>query len=605
MIMRRRDFLKAAGSMVALANISSPNVSASNAAAANLAVSEDKQSTMRVQGHKIIIQTRTQSAVIEKGLLTSLISKKTSEQFIKGVEVDKSAALQLIYRRNETISVDESKFGNIVTRQISPLRAEIVFHSWDGDGVISVSVEPESGDILIEPSAYSSRPGVLGCRWNMAGVRDDLQLVAPFFQGIKLKLDDPLIANTHWDWPLYWEAALAILQSNKGGFWIHTQDNRYRYKALQVGSREQKNRLGFDTQAYGPIDDNLSAGGLIWRINVFEGNWEDPAELYRGWLWDAYNLQAEEQKRQAWTRDVKFAVSWCPGEGSILDAISKKVNPRHCLIHYPNWRTDPYDENYPTYIPSEQAKAFIKKGLAMGFRMMPHFNAVDMDPSHPSYAYLRDFQYRGIDRKDLRGWSWYRGRGLGVPESNASRLNNRDKKVMVKVHPGLSMWRSILGNSILEAARQLNLDTVFIDVTLVSHNLHNCFVEAMTPTEGMKKIISHVTSLAKGLVVGGEGLNEITMQGLSFAQAHLFKSWHSSIEGLERTGGCKLNDFLFGTLCRTFGYSNLSGRDENQALRMKMHLEHGAIPTVTIRSSKDIESPNPSVKQMLDIAGSQ
>lgn len=602
--MRRRDFLKAVGGIVALANVSSGNELPSSVAAMSLAASENKQTSMRVEEHKIIIHTHTQSAVIEKGFLTSLTSKKTGEEFIKGAAVDKSAALQLIYRGDETISIDESKFGNITTRQISPLKAEIVFHSWDGDGIISVSVEPESGAILIEPSAYSSRPGVLACRWNMAGIRPDLQLVAPFFQGIKLKLDDSLIANTHWEWPLYWEAGLAVLQSNKGGFWIHTRDNRYRYKALQVGSGAQKNHLGFDTQAYGPIDDNLSAGGLVWRINVFEGDWKIPAEQYRGWLWDAYNLRAEEQKRQDWTRDVKFAVSWCPGEGSILDAISKKVNPKHCLIHYPNWRTNPYDENYPTYIPSEPAKAFIKKGLSMGFRMMPHFNAIDMDPSHPSYTYLRDFQYRGIERKDLRGWSWYRGRGLGVPESNASRRNNRDKKVMVKVHPGLSMWRSILGQNILEASRELNLDTVFIDVTLVSHNLHNCFVEATTPTEGMKKIISHVASLGGGLVVGGEGLNEITMQGQSFAQAHLFKSWHSSMEGLERTGGCNLNDVLFGKLCRTFGYANLGGRDEDQALRMKMHLEHGAIPTVTIRSAKDIESPNPSVKQMLDMAGS-
>ena len=602
--MLRRDFLKAAGSVVAFANTSGPKVSPSSAAVISLAVSKNKQVSMRTEGHKIIIDTHTQSAVIEKGFLTLLKSKKTSEQFIEGVAVDKSAALQLIYRDNETVAIDESKFGNITTRQISPLKAEIVFHSWDGDGVIWVSVEPESGDILIEPSAYSSRPGVLACRWNLAGIRPDLQLVAPFFQGIKLKLDDSLIANSHWDWPFYWEAGLAILQSNKGGFWVHTQDNRYRYKSLHVGSGSQKNLLGFDSQAYGPIDDNLSAGGIVWRINVFEGDWKVPAEQYRGWLWDAYNLKAEEQKRHEWTQDVKFAVSWCPGDGSILDAITKKVKPEHCLIHYPNWRTDPYDENYPTYIPSNAAKAFIKKGQAMGFRIMPHFNSIDMDPSNPAYAYLRDFQYRGIERKDLRGWSWYRGRGLGVPESNASRLNNRDKKVMVKIHPGLSMWRSILGENILQAARELDLETVFIDVTLVSHNLYNCFVEATTPTEGMNKIIHHVASLRDGLVVGGEGLNEITVQGLSFAQAHLFKSWQTSIDGLERTGGCNLNEVLFGKLCRTIGYSGLSGRNEDQALRMKMHIEHGAIPTVTIRSAKEIESPNPAVKQMLDLAGS-
>jgi len=602
--MDRRAFLKGAGSMVAFANVSSGNEPPSNAGAASPVVSENKQASLRVEENKIIIHTHTQAAVIEKGFLTSLVSKKTGEEFIKGLAINELAALELIYRHDETISINESKFGSIRTHQISSLKAEIIFHSWDGDGVISVSVEPKSGTILIEPSAYSSRPGVVACRWNIAGIHPDLQLVAPFFQGIKLKLDDPLIANTHWQWPISWEAGLAILQSNKGGFWVHTQDGRYRYKALKVGTETQNNHLGFDTQAYGPIGNNLSAGGLVWRINVFEGDWKIPAEQYRKWLWDAYNLQAEEDKRQDWIKNIKFAVSWCPGDGDILNAISKKVNPNHCLIHYPSWRTDPYDENYPTYTASEAGRAFIQKGLAMGFRMMPHFNSIDMDPSHPTYAYFRDFQYRGIERQDLRGWSWYRGRGLGVPESNVSRRNNRDKKVMVKVHPGLSMWRSVLGQNILQACRELNLDTVFIDVTLVSHNLHNCFVEATTPTEGMKKIISHVAGLGKGLVVGGEGLNEITMQGQSFAQVHLFKSWHSSIAGLGRTGGCNLNDVLFGKLCRTIGYANIGGRDDDQTLRMKMHLEHGAIPTVTIRSAEEIESPNPSVKLMLNMAGS-
>ena len=110
--------------------------------------------------------------------------------------------------------------------------------------------------------------------------------------------------------------------------------------------------------------------------------------------------------------------------------------------------------------------------------------------------------------------------------------------------------------------------------------------------------------MGDGLVVGGEGLNEITAQGQSFAQVHLFKSWHSSTEGLERTGGCNLNEFLFGRLCRTIGYSGLGGRDENEELRMQIHLEHGAIPTITIRSVEEITNPNPGVKRMLDIASS-
>jgi hypothetical protein len=443
---------------------------------------------------------------------------------------------------------------------------------------------------------------VLACRWNLAGLRSDLKLVVPFFQGIKLPLDDSLIKDSYWEWPFSWEAGLAILQADQGGFWVHTQDNRYRYKSLHVGTAKDAMRLGFDTQAYGPIDNNLSAGGLAWRINVFAKDWHEPAERYRQWLWQAYDLQAEREHRGPWVRDVRFAVSWCPTDEAVLDALAKKLDPKTVLLHVPNWRTDPYDENYPAYVASDKAKAFIGKGRALGFHLMPHFNSIDMDPSHPAYAYVRDFQYRGIERHDLRGWSWYRGRGLGVPESNAARGANREKKVMIKVHPGLSMWRSILGRAILEATRDLAVDTAFIDVTLVTHNLQNCFVEAATPTEGMRKLIHHVAALGQGLAVGGEGLNEITMQGQSFGQAHLFKSWQQSIDGLERTGGCDLNAFLFDGLCRTFGYSNLGGQNADQELRMRMHLEHGAIPTVTIRSAREIASPNAAVRQMLDRA---
>jgi hypothetical protein len=35
---------------------------------------------------------------------------------------------------------------------------------------------------------------------------------------------------------------------------------------------------------------------------------------------------------------------------------------------------------------------------------------------------------------------------------------------------------------------------------------------------------------------------------------------------------------------------------------MQIHLEHNAIPTITIRSEEEIINPNPAVKRMLDLA---
>lgn len=170
--------------------------------------------------------------------------------------------------RSEIVQVNEEKSGSVITRQVSNQKAEIIFNCWEGDGILSISADAETGDLLIEPSAYTSRPGVLACRWNITGIKPGLDLIAPFDQGIKLKLDDPMIQNKRWGWPYLWEAGLAILQSTEGGFWMHTQDNKYRYKALQTGSESDPFIIGLDSEAYGPVDNNLSTGGICCRLNT-------------------------------------------------------------------------------------------------------------------------------------------------------------------------------------------------------------------------------------------------------------------------------------------------------------------------------------------------
>jgi hypothetical protein len=225
-----------------------------------------------------------------------------------------------------------------------------------------------------------------------------------------------------------------------------------------------------------------------------------------------------------------------------------------------------------------------------------------MDPTHPVYAYVRDFQYRSLDNKRVQGWTWHNGRVKPVPESNAARLKHRDKKTMVKIHPGLGMWRSILTENVRSAVEMLALDSVFLDVTLCTWNLHNCLVDNTTPTEGMKLLIAQVANLKEGLVVGGEGRNEITMQDEGFAQVHLFRGSAEVMERLLNNGLCPLNEFMFGQWCRSFGYSNLSGRNREEHLRMKVHVALDAISTLTIGSSAELEQPNDAVKEMLALA---
>lgn len=548
----------------------------------------------------VTVDTRTLVATFERGHLIQLANKINGEVY-RGAADTSASALQLTYPGQGVAPVLNELAGSLAVIRLSDQHVQYRFGGWDGDGVLDIREDLANGDVVVEPSAYSSRTGLLSVRWPVA-LAPTLDLVAPFFQGVRVRPDDPLVQR-RWAWPMFWEAGLLILQGAVGGFWVHCRDDRYRCKAVTF----EAGTPYLETEAYGPLSNSREAGGLAWRINVHHGPWESPAATYRAWLHSAYHLDKASAARPDWVSDVRFAVSWYSGDEATLDALAAKLPPSSVLLHYAPWRTDAYDENYPTYEPSTQAVGVFAKARDMGFHIMPHCNSVDMDPTHPAYNAIRDFQYRDVATRGLHGWGWdpESNRVLGVPNSYQSLATNRRRKVMIKVHPGSSMWRSILCEQVSQAARRLGTDTVFIDVTLCTGNLDNCLVENTTSMEGMNRLIREMALLGDGLAVGGEGLNEITMQWLSFAQAHLFDSHQTTRPGLERMGGCALNDFLFRGLCRTFGYSGLSGANADSELRMRIHEEHNAIPTVTIGSASEITNPNPAVRRAIAMAAGQ
>jgi len=78
---------------------------------------------------------------------------------------------------------------------------------------------------------------------------------------------------------------------------------------------------------------------------------------------------------------------------------------------------------------------------------------------------------------------------------------------------------------------------------------------------------------------------------------------------MKRTGGCPLNAFLFGKLCKTFGYSGLSGRDEVSATAMEVDLSRGVLPTISVPDNpaeavEFVRNPNKAVRKVFDLANS-
>ena len=235
----------------------------------------DSANMVQAEGNLVRVETRTLKAVLDRGLIVSLTRKSDNRELIKA-SADQRQAFQLIYAKGEAVTLGNGVGDRFDCLQLNDNLVHVRIDSWYGNAVIAVSTDTLTGDLIVEPGGYASRPGLRACRWLLAGIDPKLELIAPFFQGIRLPLEDSLIVNSHWGWPHSWEAGLAILQGDKGGLWVHCQDNRYRFKSLQVGLPDNPRCLGFETEVYGPIDNNLASGGLAWRINVYEGGWELP-----------------------------------------------------------------------------------------------------------------------------------------------------------------------------------------------------------------------------------------------------------------------------------------------------------------------------------------
>ena len=100
----------------------------------------------------------------------------------------------------------------------------------------------------------------------------------------------------------------------------------------------------------------------------------------------------------------------------------------------------------------------------------------------------------------------------------------------------------------------------------------------------------------------GDGRNEVTMRSQAWGQVHLYKSWQTNLPGLEKLVTVPLGEFLYGDWCRAFGYTRLSGGNPDADLRLRLQLDQGSVPTITVRTVAEIENPNPGIKSMFDAA---
>lgn len=547
---------------------------------------------IKIEGNKIIADTKTQIVVFVDGSLVEVYSKLDGKRYLQDTE-KRAIPISLVYAFNRTLSLGKADECTIETFQYNDYMVNISFCGWYGHAEMMIEEEPETGAVCITPSAHTTRPGVFSCRWEFYGLDKNLTMTLPYLQGFQARLDDPILK---WDmfkklrYPYRWEENFVSFGDDKGGMWIYSEGSRNRYKLFHVGNDTTPFYASFDTQNYGPIEDKLSAGGVTWKLNTYEGDWTVPVLSYREILMKDPSWEKSKATMPDWFDDIKLTYSWCPTDGNVLDTLKKYIEPKNVLIHLPNWRIYEYDQHYPDYTASAEARAFIEKGNEMGFHIAPHFNCYEIDPSLPEFELVRDFRYRGVEEHEAMGWGYKQnpsgGVTIGVPEDGTALRTSRSRNVMTKIHPALPTWRNMLAENVKKAIDTNNLHVVFLDVSHNTHNLANALVNNTTTIEAAWDLLSMVQKINGGVTIGGEGMNE-TLLCQHFAQGHSMYNGPEE-EMIPVQNYLPINKMLFGDLCHLIGY-HPQKTFERRVMQDACDEKRGFLPTLMRGFIYDLE----------------
>jgi hypothetical protein len=561
---------------------------------------------IRVDGQTIDVESKTFTARLEGAVLASFAHRGTGTEFCRQGPVAYTTVpnnvvpsspgqvrgrgsapypLELTYANGDALGLDKKQ--QVVVRQLSELAARVILVGNDSDRELFISLDPESGDLCVRPSGQSARPGVVSVRWNVSFARE-ARLVLPCVNGILVEAEREFPPDDRFPWPFRWNAQLVIAERGGASMMLHSQDTACKFKALSLRRYEGLSTLGFESEQLAPVWDNRAAGGVEWRLNAYDGDWRRPADRYREWLEATYHLAAKRAARPGWVEDITFSIGWADAKPELLDALAQIHPPKRTLIHLAQWRTSAYDVDYPDYLPSGEAQAYLAKANQMGFKVMPHFNYMACYDKHPTFQKLRDWQVRDPYLNEPLGWYW--------------PADTHDYTRIAYIHPGLALWRRTLIDAILGACGTLSAPAAFIDQTLCTWNAANGLVENMTMVEGMRELQEEFVAVHPEMVLAGEGLNEISFQRQCFAQGHIHDGW-GALAPHHIDAAHPICSYLWWGHTRLVGYYHLGPQDKDVDIGIEVYRRMGAIPTLICNDARLIRPDQPVVERLLELVG--
>ena len=537
-----------------------------------------------IDGNTIHVETNNYKVQFDRGVITQLHNKLTDDTYTRPPQMNRGVEGETgILKRNESIQTWHAATfiwtrdaTEVETRKIDTHIAETVFRRGGDEIRILIEVDSQTGDLLISGDCRADSPVVLGIQWGIGHLDlSNLDLILPSRGGQVINASTG-IKGTNFYYPsTYWEAQLAILQAERGGFYVRGTDETFQFKELNYRSDAGEFSLGFRTHNQAPWDALTSAKSVTWRLNTYAGDWCVPAQIYRDWMEGAFDPWRLSDM-STWVQDIGLVVLHTGGSGvetGTLKGLAEQVDPTKTLLYLTDWREYDYDVNLPNYTPKEELGGFVKAAHQFGYRVMLHVNIYAFSTYHPLYSEFQQFQMR---------YPW-----------NGELAKCRDETDHPRCHAFISLasskFRNLLVQSFKAVWEQHNIDAFHLDVSHYLLNDANGLIEGITSAQGSVLLHLELAEAMPGVVFSGENLHEVTFFRESFAQRTVTEAKPNPISA-----------FLFSPYTSPYAYLGVKALEDPEYHTMLDSYEgRGMLPTVSIWKESVLDRP--LTRQMLSV----
>ncbi len=514
----------------------------------------------------VLAETDRYRVRFRDGVLIHFHNKLTNETYTLPPRADSNEqsgiSIQSIegkYGRNNFI--DDS--WKVESRRLAPLAVEVAYHS-DSHRIdktirIRISIDADTGDLVIQQHGISQY--VVGIMWGCGYLNSQqVNLILPA-DGGQIINNTTEFSNRGFRYPgRWWEAQLAILQSEHGGFFVHSTDTTYRFKEIRYKRSGEYFGISFRTDNFAPFREKKEIAWITWHLNAYQGDWQVPALYYRDWMEAAF----QPMQPPAWVKDLELVV-YLNLRVDVLPELAKHVNPSTTLIYLLGWQRAE-KANFPT--PKPEFGAFLEAAHSYGFRVMPYTNVVSMSPDDPLYPEFEKFHLRHPTGGYKLGYRWD---DPSYPDSVAY------------INPASKAFRKYTVAQHKKVYEAYPIDGFHLDINTLFRNDSNGLVDGLTFPEGNILMHQELREAMPGIVFGGENVHEGTFFNTNLAQ------WWSRHNKQPHP----ISSFLFSPWTIPYGFHvpNPDGEPELYRSFQEAYVVWGVLPTIRIRAPWMLRNP--------------